>query len=117
LFSSSNLVSPGAINVSGGGGINGGVGGNGGSVTLKSGNQTTAGGISANGGNSNAGTNPASIGGNGGQIILSSEFALTNRSSLNVARGNGGSTNSAVNGFIFIDGVQMPTALPAGGVI
>ena len=113
------MVNSGGIVVTGGDGINGGIGGNGGTVTLKSGNQTSTAGIAANGGNSTAGTNPATIGGGGGTITLSSEYALTLRSGLNVARGNGGSgsTNSPVNGFIFIDGVQMPTTLPASGAI
>lgn len=110
LASAINVVNSGGIVVSGGDGNTGGLGG---SVSISSGNQTTTAAIAANGGTSLNGGN----GGNGGTIDLISEYALTNRSSLNVARGSGGSTNSATNGTITIDGVQMATALPASGAI
>ncbi len=111
LLSSSNVSNSGGINVAGG---DGATGGKGGSVSIISGNQTTAsGGIGAYGGSSTNGGN----GGNGGTITLFSEYALTNRSSLTVARGSGGSSNTAVNGTIFIDGTQAATALPNSGAI
>jgi hypothetical protein len=111
LFSSSNVVSSGGIVVGGGAGINGGSGGTGGTVTLNSGNQTSTAGIGANGGNS------ATNGGNGGAITLFSGFALTLRNGLNVARGSGGSANSAINGTITIDKVSWATTLPLSGSI
>lgn len=110
LSSAINVANSGGIAVTGGDGSTGGIGG---SVSISSGNQTTTVGISANGGNSLTG----GTGGNGGTIDLISHDALTNRSSLNVARGSGGSANSAANGTITIDNVPQLTRLPASGAI
>ena len=110
VLSSSLSVLNGGVSAIGG---NGAQGGNGGNVTITSGNQTNTGGIGASGGSSTSGAN----GGNGGTIILSSEYALTVRLGLSVSRGSGGSTNTATNGTIVVDGVIMPTALPLSGVI
>ncbi|HEY6874578.1 MAG TPA: hypothetical protein VI298_17805 [Geobacteraceae bacterium] len=112
LFSSSS-VSVGGIAVVGG---SGNQGGNGGNVAVTAGNQTSTGFISANGGNSGTAPN----GGNGGTVTLLSEYALTVRNVVNVARGAGGtgiSANNATNGTVVVDGVTLATALPASGAI
>jgi hypothetical protein len=110
MLLSSSSVSSGGIVVSGGSGAQGG---NGGNVAVAAGNQTSTGGISANGGSSTTGGN----GGSGGSVSLLSEYALTVRGVVNVARGAGGSGNNATNGTVTVDGVTLATALPASGAI